>query len=114
MKTRSERHGKSTLAVEVTNVSPNGIWLFFGAERQERFLSFEAFPWFANATIAEIADVSRPSRHHLYWPALDVDVAVDSIDSPEKFPLVSRKKRAPFRKAARHGTTRKSAARRRA
>jgi hypothetical protein len=28
--------------------------------------------------------------HHLYWPDLDIDLAVESIRHPEKFPLVSR------------------------
>jgi hypothetical protein len=31
-----------------------------------------------------------PSPHHLRWPDLDVDLAVESIRNPEKFPLVSR------------------------
>jgi hypothetical protein len=31
-----------------------------------------------------------PSPHHLRWPDLDVDLAVESIRDPEKFPLVSR------------------------
>jgi len=25
----------------------------------------------------------------LYWPALDVDVAVESLDHPERYPLMS-------------------------
>src|SRR3546814_7518272 len=31
-----------------------------------------------------------PSPQHLYWPDLDIDLAVDSIRHPERFPLVSR------------------------
>jgi hypothetical protein len=34
--------------------------------------------------------VELPSPHHLYWPLLDVDLAVESLDHPERFPLVSR------------------------
>jgi hypothetical protein len=34
--------------------------------------------------------VQRPGPEHLYWPDLDVDVAVESIEHPERFPLVSR------------------------
>jgi hypothetical protein len=30
------------------------------------------------------------ARDHLYWPDLDVDLAVESIRNPERFPLVSR------------------------
>jgi hypothetical protein len=51
---------------------------------------FEAFPWFRDASIAALCNVKRPRRGHLYWPDLDVDLATESIDHPERFPLVSR------------------------
>lgn len=79
--------GTGTSPVEVTNVSPHGFWLFI--EEREVFVSFEAFPWFKEASIREIGNVTLPSPHHLYWPDLDVDLAVDSLDHPERYPLVS-------------------------
>ncbi len=80
--------GSATSAVEVTNVSPHGFWLFIG--EREYFLPFQEFPWFRDATIGAIVNVRLPSAHHLYWPDLDVDLAVESIEHPEKYPLVSR------------------------
>lgn len=80
--------GTSTLDVEVTNVSTHGFWLMLGTE--ELFVPFENFPWFKDAPIAKLANVERPQQHHLYWPDLDIDLAVESIRYPEKFPLVSR------------------------
>jgi len=85
---RSAALGRSTSGVEVTNVSPNGLWLLL--DGRELFVSFREFPWFADATIEQLVTVERPSLHHLYWPALDVDLAVESLDHPERFPLVSR------------------------
>ncbi len=82
------RRGRSTSAVELTNVSPHGFWLLF--DDCERFVSFEDFPWFRDATIAELADVELPGPNHLYWPRLDIDLAVDSLDDPGRYPLVSR------------------------
>jgi len=76
------------LAVEVTNVSKHGFWLLLGGE--ELFVPFAMFPWFRDAPIGKLTEVELPSPHHLYWPALDVDLAVDSIRHPEQFPLVSR------------------------
>jgi hypothetical protein len=76
------------LAVEVTNISPNGLWLLL--DGREVFASFRDFPWFAEATVHQLVEVRRPSPHHLYWPALDVDLAVESLDAPERFPLISR------------------------
>jgi hypothetical protein len=85
---KSAQHGRSTSAVEVANVSPHGFWLL--VEQRERFVSFKEFPWFRDATISELTNVQLPSPHHLYWPDLDVDLAVDSIDHPERYPLLSR------------------------
>ena len=80
--------GQSTSAAEVTNVSKHGFWLLLGEE--ELFVPFADFPWFQDAPIGKLTDVELPSPHHLYWPALDVDLAVASIRHPEQFPLVSR------------------------
>jgi hypothetical protein len=84
----SAKLGKSTLAAEVGKVSTLGFWLRLGDE--ELFVAFDHFPWFRDASIAQLADVQRPSPDHLCWPSLDVDVAVASIRNPEQFPLVSR------------------------
>jgi hypothetical protein len=80
--------GADTLEVEVTNVSKHGFWLLLGAE--ELFVPFAEFPWFKDASIGKLLRVERPQAHHLYWPDLDIDLAVDSIRHPERFPLVSR------------------------
>jgi hypothetical protein len=69
-------------------VSKHGFWLLLGGE--ELFVPFSSFPWFRDAPIGKLTEVELPSPHHLYWPALDVDLAVDSIRHPERFPLVSR------------------------
>ena len=85
---RSGQRGKGTSPVEVTNVSPHGLWLLLG--ERELFLPFAKFPWFHDAPVAKLVRVELPSPHHLYWPDLDVDLAVESIEHPERFPLVSK------------------------
>lgn len=85
---KSAARGRSTSAVEVGNVTVHGFWLLLGD--RERFLSFQDFPWFRDATIGQLTNVELPSPHHLYWPELDIDLAVDSIDHPDRYPLLSR------------------------
>jgi hypothetical protein len=90
------------LTTEVTNISANGIWLLLDDE--EKFLAYEDFPWFRHATVDEILHVERLAPHHLYWEKLDVDLHVDSIDHPERFPLkakVARPASAPAQLARR-------------
>jgi hypothetical protein len=85
---KSALRGKTTSEAEVTNLSPQGFWIL--VDDRELFLPFETFPWFRDATVRQITAVERPSSHHLYWPLLDVDLAVESIVRPERFPLLSR------------------------
>ena len=86
---KSATLGRSTFPpAEVTNVSRHGFWLFVG--ERELFVPFDEFPWFREASVREITNVQLPSAHHLYWPDLDIDLAVESLEHPEKFPLVSR------------------------
>ena len=84
----SEPLGIGTSGVEVTNVSAHGVWLLAGD--RELFMSYEAFPWFKDAPIGKILHVEQPAPGHLYWPELDVDLGVESIERPEAFPLKSK------------------------
>jgi hypothetical protein len=80
--------GENTSAVEVTNVSAHGIWLFVG--EKEHFLPYEKFPWFRDAKIGDILDVQLLNGFHLHWPKLDVDLEVESLENPDRFPLTDR------------------------
>lgn len=80
--------GTGTLGAEVTHVSRHCFWLLLGDE--ELAVPFADFPWFKKATIEQLSDVQRPTQGHLYWPQLDIDLSVESIRNPERFPLVSR------------------------
>ena len=88
MKAKSALPGKPTSDVEVTNVSEHGFWLLLEAE--ELFVPFVDFPWFKDAPIGKLSNVQRPQPHHLHWPDLDIDLAVDSIRDPQKFPLIAK------------------------
>lgn len=79
--------GTNTSTAEVTHISKNGFWLLLGDE--ELLLPFSEFPWFRKATIEQLTTIEWPTPDHLYWPLLDIDLAVESIRHPEKFPLMS-------------------------
>src|SRR5205814_5541733 len=85
---KSGPRGKIISEVEVTNLDTQGFWLLL--DDRELFVAFTQFPWFQDATVREITTVERPNAHHLHWPHLDVDLAVESIEHPERFPLMSR------------------------
>lgn len=79
--------GSVISAPEVTNISKHGLWLL--VDDQERFLAFADFPWFREATVDAILRVERPMPDHLHWPDLNVDLSLNSIEHPERYPLKS-------------------------
>jgi hypothetical protein len=85
---KSDKRDATTFAVEVTRVSSQGFWL--SIENREMFIPFEHFPWFKDAPVSSIRKVEMLSEDHLYWTDLDVDLSIESIEHPERFPLVAK------------------------
>jgi hypothetical protein len=56
---------------------------------RELFVPFAEFPWFRSAAVSDLLNVELPSEHHLHWPDLDADLAIESIENPGAFPLMS-------------------------
>jgi len=49
---RSSVRGKTTSAVEVTNIDAHGFWLL--VRKKEYFLPYEEYPWFRDARVRDI------------------------------------------------------------
>jgi len=87
--------GDNTFPVEITHISSHGVWLLTGQE--ELFMSYQDFPWFKNQPVNAIIEVEEVSRGHFHWSKIDVDLTVEMIKHPEKFPLVATKhKQQPY------------------
>lgn len=80
--------GTVTSPVEVVQVTPFGIWVAY--HDREFYLDFDHFPWFRDAPVRQIFDVQEVSPQHFYWPQLDIDLDVDRIEHPERYPLRAR------------------------
>jgi len=83
----SSTRGENTSQVEVGNIDQHGLRLLVADK--EYFLPHDDFPWFRKATLDQILRVQLLHGSHLHWPALDVDLSLDSLDHPESFPLIS-------------------------
>jgi len=81
-------HGNNISAIEVTNISAHGIWLL--TNKKELFMSYDDFPWFKNQTVKAILNIEEQSPNHFYWPDIDIDLTLESIEHPENFPLKSK------------------------
>ncbi len=80
----SLRNGKDIL-VNVENITPFGIWFY--VKGNEYFLSYQDYPYFQNQTLRSIQNVQLVHESHLYWLELDVDLEIDNLCNPEKYPL---------------------------
>ena len=80
--------GKSTSEIVVTDISPDGLWVLIVDE--EHFLPFSNFPWFKKATVEQILNVITEGPGAYHWPDLDIDLGLDSIRNPKKYPNVAK------------------------
>lgn len=85
---KSLKRGLSTPKPDVTNISEHGFWLLI--KGREYFLPFSQFPWFKDANITQLSNVQLWHDTHLYWPAIDVDLSLNIITNPHKYPLKSK------------------------
>lgn len=82
--------GKLTSNIQVEK-SEHGVWLFI--YDKEYFLPYKEYPWFKNAKDSTLNNVKLLFGNHLHWPDLDVDLELDSLEHPEKYPLIYRVKK---------------------
>ena len=82
---KSFARGLRTSPVEVVNVSPHGLWL--AVRGKEYFLPHEEFPWFQDARLSEIHRVQLVHGRFLRWEDLDVELALASLEHPDRYPL---------------------------
>ena len=93
--------GKNSSGCEVTTVTPFGVWVLTAG--REYFLDHDSYPWFRTASVEDVLDVESPAPDHLRWPALDIDLHIDSLEYPERYPLIAEhNKMARTRKRAAH------------
>ncbi|NOY61498.1 MAG: DUF2442 domain-containing protein [Calditrichaeota bacterium] len=78
--------GKDISEIEVSNISMHGFWIY--VNYKEYFLPYDQYPWFREAKINEIFDVQLLHQSHLYWPQLDIDLDINSLENPQQYPLV--------------------------
>ena len=81
---KSPKLGEST-SVSVENITPLGIWLY--VKEKEYFLSYKDYPYFKDRSLSSIQNVELHHGFHLYWPDMDVDLELDNLENPEKYPL---------------------------
>lgn len=70
---------------QFSGITPNGIWLL--SNGKELFINFKDYPEFKDATVSQIQDFSTDISGNLHWKSIDVDIEIEALENPEKFPM---------------------------
>jgi hypothetical protein len=60
-------------------------------EDREYFVPFGDYPEFKKARVEQILSFEQISPTQFHWPQLDIDIELEALEEPERFPLVFRK-----------------------
>ena len=62
---------------------PDGIAVLVNGK--EYFLRYADFPWFEYCSAVELRDLTA-DRWGVYWNSLGIDLSIESLEEPERFP----------------------------
>ena len=93
MQTTSKNNSNST-SVSVLMINAQGIML--SVLGHDYFLSYNRIPWMQDAPIRSVLNVQMSGPEAIEWPDLDVDLEIDSLRHPERYPLVIKRNAMDF------------------
>ena len=88
MQTSLRIYSDNTL-VNVLMINAQGIMI--SVLGHDYFLSYNRIPWMQDAPIRSVLNVRMSGSEAIEWPDLDVDLEIDSLQHPERYPLVIRR-----------------------
>ena len=93
MQNNSKNNTNGTL-VSVLMINAQGIMISVGG--QDFFLSYNRIPWMREASIKDVLDVQMCGNEAIEWPSLDIDLEIDSLRHPERYPLLIKRNPSEF------------------
>ena len=83
---------KQPTSVAVLMINAQGMLIT--VQGQDYFLSYNRVPWLRDARISSVLNVRMSGSRAIEWPDLDVDLEIESLRHPERYPLII--KRSPL------------------
>ena len=80
---------KELTQVRVLMINDKGIML--SVKGNDYFISYNRIPWMKNACISDALGVQMSGRNAIEWPKLDIDLEIDSLKHPERYPLIMKR-----------------------
>ena len=88
MQNNSKSNTNNT-SVSVLMINNQGIMISVGG--QDHFLSYNRIPWMREASINDVLNIQMCGDEAIEWPALDIDLELDSLRHPERYPLLIKR-----------------------
>ena len=79
----------NSMSVSVLMINAQGIMISVCGH--DFFLSYNRIPWMRDASIKDVLNVQMSGSEAVEWPALDVDLEIDSLRHPERYPLLIKR-----------------------
>ena len=83
------RSSINSTSADVLMINDRGVMI--SVLGQDYFLSYNRVPWMRDATINEVLDVRMIGKNAIEWPKLDVDLELESLKHPERYPLLIKR-----------------------
>ena len=74
----------------------NGQGIMISVCGQDYFLSYNRIPWMREASINDVLDVRMCGSEAIEWPRLDIDLEIESLRHPERYPLLIKRNELDF------------------
>ena len=85
---------KLNMEVCVLMINAQGIML--SVQGHDYFLSYNRIPWMQDAPIRSVLNVQMSGSDAIEWPDLDVDLEIESLRHPERYPLIIKRNAMDF------------------
>lgn len=86
---QSSKSNTANMSASVLMINGDGIML--SVDGHDYFLSYNRVPWMRDASINNVLNVRKSGRNAIEWPALEIDLEIESLKHPERYPLVIKR-----------------------
>lgn len=88
METNSGNYMQNT-SVAVLMINAQGMML--SVKGEDFFVSYNRVPWLRDARVGSVLNVQMCGRDAIEWPELDIDLEIESLRHPERYPLIMKR-----------------------
>ena len=83
------KNNTSSTSVSVLMINAQGIML--SVLGNDYFVSYNRRPWMQDAPVRSVLNVQMSGNRAIEWPDLDVDLEIESLQHPERYPFVMKR-----------------------